>query len=58
MNRMQKSIVKWAKLEMYIHGISFYKARKKAKSIRKDFSTMFLNAMDLKESNEKIEKWR
>lgn len=42
MNRMQKSIVKWAKLEMYIHGISFYKARKKAKSIRKDFSTMFI----------------
>ena len=42
MNRMQKSIVKWAKLEMYIYGISFYKARKKAKNMRKSFSAMII----------------
>lgn len=41
-NRMQKSIVRWAKLEMNMYGISFYKARKKAKSKRKAMSDIFV----------------
>lgn len=48
MNRMQKSIVKWAKLEMYMHGISFYKTRKKAKIMRKSFSYMIIKRFGFK----------
>ena len=47
-NRKQKSIVRWAKLEMKICGISFYKARKKAKSTRKAIGDMLVKRYGFK----------
>lgn len=48
MNRIQKSIVRWSKLEMNMYGISFYKARKKAKSTRKAIGDMLVKKYGFK----------
>lgn len=47
-NIKQKSIVRWAKLEMEMHGISFYKARKMAKSKRKFMSDIIAKRYEFK----------
>ena len=50
MNIYQKSIVKLAKLEMKIDNISFYKAKKKARSIRRSIREMLVKKYGFKRS--------
>ncbi|APQ71940.1 hypothetical protein RSJ9_2701 [Clostridium botulinum] len=48
MNNYQKYIVRLAKLEMKINNISFYKAKKKAMSVRKSIGDMLINKYGFK----------
>ncbi len=48
MNKYQKAIIRLAKLEMKIDNISFYKAKKKAISIRKGISNMLVKRYGFK----------
>ncbi|GAA0083382.1 hypothetical protein [Clostridium sp. CTA-6] len=48
MNNYQRYIIRLAKLEMKINNISFYKAKKKATSIRKSIWNMLINKYGFK----------